>query len=271
MDTQKNRVGVNGELVVNGKAIIDNLNAGTIHGDKITANTLNANRLASSSITARELAAGAITADKIDVANLSAISSDLGDMRGGSLNIGNGMFTVSPSGALRADNAVIRGRIEADSGYFNGTVKASRIEGDVMKLVRMTKKAAGLWEATIRTDDAPMMVKPDFEVLWSGSEERVRNQLSVEFTIDGVAQKVSRFNHSYVVGLSRDHNNEIKTQSVHNVVDSFGWYVLPKNRAVRLRLRAHPGARINTDIPCLQSALLSPHDDEYKKLASAPV
>lgn len=192
-------------------------------------------------------------------------------IEGGSLNIGNGMFTVSPSGALRADNAVIRGRIEADSGYFNGTVKASRIEGDVMKLVRMTKKAAGLWEATIRTDDAPMMVKPDFEVLWAGSEERVRNQLSVEFTIDGVAQKVSRFQHSYVVGVSYGRNNEIKTQSEHNVVDSFGWYVLPKNKIVRLRLRAHPGARINTDIPCLQSALLSPHDDEYKKLASAPV
>lgn len=271
VDTQKNRVGVNGELVVNGKAIIDNLNAGAIHGDKITANTLNANRLASSSITARELASGAITADKIDVANLSAISSDLGDMRGGSLNIGNGMFTVSPSGALRADNAVIRGRIEADSGYFNGTVKASRIEGDVLKLIRMTKKAAGLWEAAIRTDDAPMMVKPDFEVLWSGSEERARNQSSVEFTIDGVAQKVSRFQHSYVVGVSHGRNNEIKTQSVHNAVDSFGWYALPKNKTVRLRLRTSPGARINTDIPCLQSALLSPHDDEYKKLAGAPV
>ena len=192
-------------------------------------------------------------------------------IEGGSLNIGNGMFTVSPSGALRADNAVIRGRIEADSGYFNGTVKASRIEGDVMKLVRMTKKAAWLWEAVIRTDDAPMMVKPDFEVLWSGSEERARNQSSVEFTIDGVAQKVSRFQHSYVVGVSIGRNNEIKTQSVHNAVDSFGWYVLPKNRVVRFRLRTSPGARLNVDIPCLQSALLSSRDEEYKKLVGAPV
>ena len=192
-------------------------------------------------------------------------------IEGGSLNIGNGMFTVSPSGALRADNAVIRGRIEADSGYFNGTVKASRIEGDVMKLVRMTKKAAWLWEAVIRTDDAPMMVKPDFEVLWAGTEERVRNQSSVEFTIDGVAQGVSRFQHSYVVGVSIGRNNEIKTQSVHNAVDSFGWYVLPKNRVVRFRLRTSPGARLNVDIPCLQSALLSSRDEEYKKLAGAPV
>lgn len=192
-------------------------------------------------------------------------------IEGGSLNIGNGMFTVSPSGALRADNAVIRGRIEADSGYFNGTVKASRIEGDVMKLIRMAKKAAWLWEAVIRTDDAPMMVKPDFEVLWAGTEERVRNQSSVEFTIDGVAQGVSRFQHSYVVGVSIGRNNEIKTQSVHNAVDSFGWYVLPKNRVVRFRLRTSPGARLNVDIPCLQSALLSSRDEEYKKLAGAPV
>ena len=140
-----------------------------------------------------------------------------------------------------------------------------------MKLVRMTKKAAWLWEAVIRTDDAPMMVKPDFEVLWAGTEERVRNQSSVEFTIDGVAQGVSRFQHSYVVGVSIGRNNEIKTQSVHSAVDSFGWYVLPKNRVVRFRLRTSPGARLNVDIPCLQSALLSSRDEEYKKLVGAPV
>ncbi|EMS2837043.1 DUF1983 domain-containing protein, partial [Neisseria gonorrhoeae] len=32
VDTQKNRVGINGELVVNGKAVVDKLNAGDIHG-----------------------------------------------------------------------------------------------------------------------------------------------------------------------------------------------------------------------------------------------
>lgn len=100
VDTQKNRVGVNGELVVNGKAIIDKLNAGDIHGDKITANTLNANRLKAGSVTAREMAAGSITADKLNVNNLSAISANMGNINGGSLNLGNGRFVVNNNGHL---------------------------------------------------------------------------------------------------------------------------------------------------------------------------
>lgn len=100
VDTQKNRVGVNGELVVNGKAIIDRLNAGDIHGDKITANTLNANRLKAGSVTAREMAAGSITADKLNVNNLSAISANMGNINGGSLNLGNGRFAVNNNGQL---------------------------------------------------------------------------------------------------------------------------------------------------------------------------
>ena len=100
VDTQKNRVGVNGELVVNGKAIIDRLNAGDIHGDKITANTLSANRLKAGSVTAREMAAGSITADKLNVNNLSAISANMGNINGGSLNLGNGRFVVNNNGHL---------------------------------------------------------------------------------------------------------------------------------------------------------------------------
>lgn len=100
VDTQKNRVGVNGELVVNGKAIVDRLNAGDIHGDKITANTLNANRLKAGSVTAREMAAGSITADKLKVNNLSAISANMGNINGGSLNLGNGRFVVNNNGHL---------------------------------------------------------------------------------------------------------------------------------------------------------------------------
>lgn len=90
VDTRQNRVGVNGELVVNGKAIIDRLNVGDIHGDKITANTLNANRLK----------AGSVTADKINVTNLSAISADMGAIRAGSMNLGNGRFVVNNNGHL---------------------------------------------------------------------------------------------------------------------------------------------------------------------------
>ena len=152
VDTRQNRVGVNGELVVNGKAIIDRLNAGDIHGDKITANTLSANRLKAGSVTAREMAAGSITADKlaagsitadklaansitsdkVSVRNLSSISSDLGDIRAGNINIGNGAFTVSSEGDLYARN-----------GRFEGTVYADKIEGDVLKFFQFQRNGVG--------------------------------------------------------------------------------------------------------------------------------
>lgn len=167
VDTQKNRVGVNGELVVNGKAIVDRLNAGDIHGDKITANSLNANRLKAGSVTAREMAAGSITADKLaagsitadklaagsitadklaansvtsdklSVQNLSAVSSDLGDINAGNINIGNGAFTVSRDGDLYAKN-----------GRFEGTVYADKIEGDVLKFFPFTRVKTGRYAMT---------------------------------------------------------------------------------------------------------------------------
>ena len=152
VDTRQNRVGVNGELVVNGKAIVDRLNAGDIHGDKITANTLNANRLTAGSVTAREMAAGSITAeklaanavtadklkagsitsDKLAVRTLSAVSSDLGDINAGNINIGNGAFTVSRDGDLYAKN-----------GRFEGTIYADKIEGDVLKFLSFQKTGVG--------------------------------------------------------------------------------------------------------------------------------
>ncbi len=152
VDTRQNRVGVNGELVVNGKAIVDKLNAGDMHGDKITANTLNANRLKAGSVTAREMAAGSITAEKLaagsitadklaansvtseklSVQNLSAVSSDLGDINAGNINIGNGAFTVSRDGDLYAKN-----------GRFEGTVYADKIEGDVLKFFQFQRYDVG--------------------------------------------------------------------------------------------------------------------------------
>lgn len=165
VDTQKNRVGINGELVVNGKAIVDRLNAGDIHGDKITANTLNANRLKAGSVTAREIGAGAVTADKMNVTSLSAVSSNLGSITGGSLNIGNGNFTVSSDGILTANNAVIRGRIEADSGYFNGTVRASSVEGDVMKAHRLRWTEGNVWMLDLDKDPLPRVLIPNFRVI----------------------------------------------------------------------------------------------------------
>ncbi|EFM05444.1 phage tail protein [Neisseria meningitidis] len=165
VDTERNRVGVNGELVVNGKAIVDRLNAGDIHGDKIAANTLNANRLKARSVTAREIRAGAVTADKMNVTSLSAVSSNLGSITGGSLNIGNGNFTVSSDGILTANNAVIRGRIEADSGHFNGTVRASSVEGDVMKAHRLRWTEGNVWMLDLDKDPLPRVLIPNFRVI----------------------------------------------------------------------------------------------------------
>ena len=152
VDTRQNRVGVNGELVVNGKAIVDRLNAGDIHGDKITTNTLNANRLKAGSVTAREMAAGSITADKLaagsitadklaansitsdklSVRTLSAVSGDLGNITAGNINIGNGAFTVSREGNLYARD-----------GRFEGTVYADKIEGDVLKFFQFQRNNVG--------------------------------------------------------------------------------------------------------------------------------
>ena len=238
VDTQKNRVGVNGELVVNGKAIIDNLNAGTIHGDKIAANTLNANRLTAGSVTAREMAAGSITADKLNVNNLSAISADMGDISGGSLNIGGGQFTVSSDGSLVAQNAVVRGRIEGESGYFNGTIKASRIEGDVMKVVRMKKLSNTVWEASIQAEALPMMVRPDFEVRTVNPDHARRNQATAEFLVDGKRQPVSRSFETRVTSVIKNEKyNTIDVKTDYTATTSYGWYVLPRNKSVLLRLQ----------------------------------
>lgn len=267
VDTQKNRVGVNGELVVNGKAIVDRLNAGDIHGDKITANTLNANRLTAGSVTAREMAAGSITADKLNVNNLSAISADMGNISGGSLNIGGGQFTVSSDGSLVAQNAVVRGRIEGESGYFNGTIKASRIEGDVMKVVRMKKLSNTVWEASIQAEALPMMVRPDFEVRTVNPDHARRNQATAEFLVDGKRQPVSRSFETRVTSVIKDEkHNTIGVKTDYTATTSYGWYVLPRNKSVLLRLRLAENETPTTPIPCLQTAYLSPSDAEYKTL-----
>ena len=267
IDTQKNRVGVNGELVVNGKAIVDRLNAGDIHGDKITANTLNANRLTAGSVTAREMAAGSITADKLNVNNLSAISADMGNISGGSLNIGGGQFTVSSDGSLVAQNAVVRGRIEGESGYFNGTIKASRIEGDVMKVVRMKKLSNTVWEASIQAEALPMMVRPDFEVRTVNPDHARRNQATAEFLVDGQRQPVSRSFETRVTSVMKDEkHNTIGVKTDYTATTSYGWYVLPRNKSVLLRLQLEENETPTTPIPCLQTAYLSPSDAEYKTL-----
>ena len=275
VDTQKNRVGVNGELVVNGKAIVDNLNAGDIHGDKITANTLDANRLKAGSVTAREIGANSVTADKMNVTSLSAVSSNLGSITGGSLSIGNGKFSVTENGALTANDAVIRGRIEADSGYFNGLVKASRIEGDVMKVHRMRQVSENVWELILPPDDLIRMFKPDFIVSTdsfnvSGSYEK-RSGLEVKAAIklnDSVLPIYPTYldNH-YYNSYSKYDDNEPKYEFYKTYFVKYGWYLIRAGVEARITLEIASHEQVNSPSPCVFLSYLSTSDHEYKSLS----
>ena len=275
VDTQKNRVGVNGELVVNGKAIIDNLNAGDIHGDKITANTLDANRLKAGSVTAREIGVNSVTADKMNVTSLSAVSSNLGSITGGSLSIGNGKFSVTENGVLTANDAVIRGRIEADSGYFNGTIKASHIEGDVMKVHRMRQVSENVWELTLPPDDLIRMFKPDFIVSTdsfnvSGSYEK-RSGLKVKAAIklnDSVLPIYPTYldNH-YYNSYSKYDDNEPKYEFYTTYFVKYGWYLIRAGVEARITLEIASHEQVNSPSPCVFLSYLSTSDHEYKSLS----
>lgn len=279
VDTRQNRVGVNGELVVNGKAIIDNLNAGDIHGDKITANTLDANRLKAGSVTAREIGANSVTADKMNVTSLSAVSSNLGSITGGSLNIGEGNFTVSSDGILTANNAVIRGRIEADSGYFNGLIKASRIEGDVMKVHRMRKLSDRVWELELPADELPRMIKPDFSVVSDTTYQLYpkdnfsieRREVKAALLLNGEKLKSYETKEVYDVGVRQFHSNRDHEGDSYDARLSYrtrvdyAWYAVAAGKPVVLRLEL---ADYETaDVPVVLASYLSPFDWEYKALS----
>ena len=283
VDTQKNRVGVNGELVVNGKAIIDRLNAGDIHGDKITANSLNANRLTAGSVTAREMAAGSITAEKLaansvtankmNVNELSAISSNLGSINGGSLDIGSGNFTVTPDGMLEAKNAVIHGRIEAESGYFNGTVKASHIEGDVLRLHRMNKINANTWEVKIQADEVPTLMRPDFKI-YTTNEERLRygsligHPSSVSrFELNGVVMPKTTFHTSEILGGKLfGSESEVFLSLRKRQIHSFNWMMLRRDAVNTIRVTLGENETFDMDVPVLMTSYLAQSDPEYKEL-----
>ena len=284
VDTQKNRVGVNGELVVNGKAIVDKLNAGDIHGDKITANTLDANRLKAGSVTAREIGANSVTADKMNVTSLSAVSSNLGSITGGSLSIGDGKFSVTENGALTANDAVIRGRIEADSGYFNGLVKASRIEGDVMKVHRMRQVSENVWELTLPPDDLVRMIKveillnaePAPAILeWSENARRhvyvpnSANPRTLRLTINNDVIEIK------AEGIVTQPINKT-TSSISTILVETVWITIPTG-AVNIRLEHQKeGNRDNAYkviklLGGVTTSYLSPSDPEYKDLSGTKI
>ncbi|WP_118780262.1 phage tail protein [Neisseria lactamica] len=286
VDTQKNRVGVNGELVVNGKAVVDNLNAGDIHGDKITANTLDANRLKAGSVTAREIGAGsitareiganAVTADKIQVADLSAVSSNLGSITGGSLNIGEGNFTVSSDGILTANNAVIRGRIEADSGYFNGTVRASSIEGDVMKAHRLRWTEGNTWVLDLDKDPLPRVLIPNLRVVSDTDKPVAKLMLNGEVlkpweTKENVLfEYYSYGNRTYYryedLPSSVRRDGEYKTHTGFHVKTrrEYPIQIIPAGKPISLKLTLASNESVFS--PFVSVSYLAQSDYEYKQL-----
>ena len=282
VDTQKNRVGVNGELVVNGKAIVDKLNAGDIHGDKITANTLDANRLKAGSVTAREIGANSVTADKMNVTSLSAVSSNLGSITGGSLSIGNGKFSVTENGVLTANDAVIRGRIEADSGYFNGMIKASRIEGDVMKVHRMTKVSERTWELTLPADELPRMFRPDFTVAcdsYGGGDSSGRHNGVTSARKSLTATGLIKLNNNALSifptymdnsysrkGYGQGGSFATYNETYRTYFIQYGWYVIRAGIEARITLEIAEYEYLNTTDPCVFISYLSQSDREYKSL-----
>ena len=289
VDTQQNRVGVNGELVVNGKAIIDRLNVGDIDGNKIRVNSIGAGRIIAGSIDSREIRAAGINADRLNVNHLSAISSDLGDIRGGNLNIGNGNFTVTPEGILTANNAVIRGRIEAesgyfngrieaDSGYFNGTVKASHIEGDVLRIHRMNKINANTWEIKIQTDEVPTLMRPDFKIYTSNVVKfasfvnstggRVNYAEPVaQVELNGVIMPKSTLKTSEIGDTqlnSTKSDNYIFTNEKQ--IHSYHWMMLRRNEVNTIRVTLGGNETFDMDVPVLMTSYLAQSDPEYKAL-----
>ena len=289
VDTQQNRVGVNGELVVNGKAIIDRLNVGDIDGNKIRVNSIGASRIVAGSIDSREIRAAGINADRLNVNHLSAISSDLGDIRGGNLNIGNGNFTVTPEGILTSNNAVIRGRIEAesgyfngrieaDSGYFNGTVKASHIEGDVLRIHRMNKINANTWEIKIQTDEVPTLMRPDFKIYTSNVVKfasfinseggRVNYAEPVaQVELNGVIMPKSTLKTSEIGDTqlnSTKSGNYIFTNEKQ--IHSFNWMLLRRDAVNTIRVTLGGNETFDMDVPVLMTSYLAQSDPEYKAL-----
>ncbi|MGP1363625.1 phage tail protein [Neisseria sicca] len=256
VDTQQNRVGVNGELVVNGKAIIDRLNVGDIDGNKIRVNSIGASRIIAGSIDSREIRAAGINADRLNVNHLSAISSDLGDIRGGNLNIGNGNFTVTPEGILTANNAVIRGRIEAESGYFNGTMKASHIEGDVFRVRTMTR-VGNVWRAEFESEGVPMM--------WHIAGTALSlDTLGVKLRLNG-ANIVLNY-HSIVNKHSLIRNNELSAAPNIFKAFTFGWYAAAIRGSNLVEVQIERG-NFQEEYPILQTAYLTNNDPLFRQLS----
>ena len=202
------------------------------------------------------------------------------DIHGGNLNIGNGNFVVNNDGSMVASNAVIKGRIEADSGYFNGTVKASHIEGDVMRVHRMSKVGSNVWQVVVYTDSVPTLFKPDFMVYsWSKELKETRipgnGSINRNYTLAAILKlngaEVPKYPYTATEIISLDLNDDSTSRKMfhyrNRIQVSYGWQVLRRNspNIITLELAGHE--ELNTNMPVVITAYLSRTDPEYKALS----
>ena len=148
------------------------------------------------------IADGTVQAKHIQTSTLSAISANLGNVTAGSLNSvsinnGNGSFTVDA-----------RGNLYAKSGRFEGTVKADRIEGDVLKMYHLPQGRDGY---TLHLGAVPfprLLTFLSLQVTASGFVSQVVNEAGshvvlVEISLNGQTM-VRREVHPQYTGTSSE-------------------------------------------------------------------
>ena len=153
------------------------------------------------------IADGTVQAKHIQTSTLSAISANLGNVTAGSLNSvsinnGNGSFTVDARGNLYAKN-----------GRFEGTVKADRIEGDVLKMYHLPQGRDGY---TLYLDAAPfprLLTFLSLQVTASGFVSQVTNEAGshvvlVEISLNGQTV-VRREVHPQYAGTSSKYSDGV--------------------------------------------------------------
>lgn len=189
----KNTVGINGRLVVNG----------TILGQSIAAKT--------------------ITADLLSVGKLSAISADIGDVTSGTFRTGTsgmraeissvGGFPIwAGSGTKTADNAifyvdtdgngvfrgilaaaggVFSGTLDGVDGIFNGTVYAQNIIGDVIDRLVVSEDLVDILRIDKRETGSPY---PDYVYYRYGSFLKSDLHVGEEITLASIGFAAQNFN-----------------------------------------------------------------------------
>lgn len=159
---QINVSGINASNITVGTLSANRLSVTELNALNITAGSVSTNWLYAGNINASQISAGYINTARLNVTDLNAMNIQAGTVKttwvyagaiaatqitagtlsgftilGGSLNIGNGNFTVSNAGALYATSASISGTIISEAAHMyaevsNGTVTLSNDPGYVV-------------------------------------------------------------------------------------------------------------------------------------------